>query len=82
MFYMRCLECRAQTAVIDSRENANKHGRPFVAEKVVARHLGPLLAKAKIPHGGFHAFRHAHSSLLIDGGASVKVEQAQLPART
>jgi integrase len=56
----------------------NQHGRPFVAEKVVARHLGPLLAKLNIPHGGFHAFRHGHSSLLIDGGASVKVAQEQL----
>jgi len=56
----------------------NRHGRPFVAEKVVARHLGPLLARLHIQHGGFHAFRHAHSSLLIDGGASVKVAQEQL----
>jgi integrase len=53
-------------------------GKPLTAENIVRDHLGPLLVALKIPHGGFHAFRHAHSSLLISGGASVKVAQEQL----
>ena len=56
----------------------NSRGNPCTGENVVRDHLGPLLAELKIPHGGFHAFRHAHSSLLIHGGASVKVAQEQL----
>jgi len=56
----------------------NSRGNPWIAENVVRDHLGPLLKALQIPHGGFHAFRHAHSTLLIDGGASVKVAQEQL----
>lgn len=56
----------------------NSRSTPWIAENIVRDYLGPLLASLKIPHGGFHAFRHAHSSLLIDGGASVKVTQEQL----
>jgi integrase len=32
----------------------------------------------KIPRCGLHAFRHTHSSLLVEGGAPVSVAQAQL----
>jgi integrase len=56
----------------------NSRSNPWIAENVVRDHLGPLLEALKIPHGGFHAFRHAHSTLLIHGGASVKVAQEQL----
>jgi integrase len=32
----------------------------------------------KVPRCGLHAFRHTHSSLLVEGGAPVSVAQAQL----
>jgi integrase len=32
----------------------------------------------KIKRAGFHAFRHARTTLLLDGGASPKVAQRQL----
>lgn len=56
----------------------NKLGRPYTAERVVKKRLGPLLKKLGIPHAGFHAFRHLHTTLLIDSGASPKVAQRQL----
>ena len=31
-----------------------------------------------IPRAGFHAFRHMHTTLLLDTGASPKVAQRQL----
>ena len=57
---------------------ANLIGRPMSAIKVVQRKLWPLLDELKIPRCGLHAFRHTHSSLLIEGGAPVSVAQAQL----
>jgi integrase len=40
--------------------------------------LWPLLDALKIKRAGFHAFRHAHTTLLLEGGASTKVTQRQL----
>jgi integrase len=37
-----------------------------------------LLEKLNIPKCGLHAFRHMHSSLLLETGASPSVAQAQL----
>jgi len=37
-----------------------------------------LLDALKIKRAGFHAFRHAHTTLLLEGGASPKVAQRQL----
>jgi len=56
----------------------NKRGRPFTAEKVVQKQLWPILDALKIPRAGFHAFRHMHTSLLLQSGASPKVTQRQL----
>ena len=56
----------------------NKRGRPYTAEKVVQKRLWPILDALGIKRAGFHAFRHAHTSLLLDGGASPKVAQRQL----
>jgi integrase len=56
----------------------NKVGRPYTAEKVVQNRLWPILDALKIQRAGFHAFRHAHTSLLLEGGASPKVAQRQL----
>ena len=57
---------------------ATRTGRPHSANKVVQRKLWPILDALKIPRCGFHAFRHAASTLLIDLGASPKTVQAQL----
>ena len=56
----------------------NQIGRPMSANKVVQRKLWPILDALKIPRCGLHAFRHTHSSLLVEGGAPVSVAQAQL----
>ena len=50
----------------------------FIAENVVRQGLTPLLDAFKIPRCGFHAFRHAHTSLLLETGATPPVVQAQL----
>jgi len=57
---------------------ATRAGKPHSANKVVQRKLWPILDALKIPRCGFHAFRHAASTLLIDLGASPKTVQAQL----
>jgi integrase len=57
---------------------ATRTGKPHSANKVVQRKLWPILDALKIPHCGFHAFRHAASTLLIDLGASPTTVQAQM----
>jgi len=57
---------------------SNQIGRPMSANKVVQRRLWPILDALKIPRCGLHAFRHTHSSSLVEGGAPVSVAQAQL----
>lgn len=59
----------------------NKLGRAFTAERVVKKHLHPLLDALGIPRPGrcgFHAFRHMHTTMLVEGGASPKTAQRQL----
>ena len=56
----------------------NRRGRPYNATKVVQKALWPVLDKLKIERCGLHAFRHTHSSLLLETGASPTVAQAQL----
>lgn len=55
---------------------ANSRGNPH--SHAVRLGLWPVLDALKIPRCGMHAFRHAHSSLLISAGASPKVTQEQL----
>jgi integrase len=57
---------------------ANRRGRPYSANNLQERKLRPLLAKLKLQAGGFHAFRHAVATELIDKGAPITVVQAQL----
>ncbi len=56
----------------------NRNGRAYTSQKVVEYQLWPLLDALKIRRAGFHAFRHAHTTLLLEGGASPKVAQRQL----
>jgi integrase len=56
----------------------NRSGHLFIAENVVRQALVPILDKLKIPHCGFHAFRHLHTSLLLATGAAPTVAQKQL----
>jgi integrase len=57
---------------------ANRRSRPYSANKLREKHLRPLLTALGIPLAGFHAFRHAVASELIDSGAPITVVQAQL----
>jgi integrase len=55
-----------------------RNGRPPSSNKVVESHLWPILNALGIPHCGLHAFRHSHTALLLDTGATPKVVQRQL----
>jgi integrase len=57
---------------------ANRHGRPFSANKLREKKLRPLLTSLKISLAGFHAFRHGVATTLIDRGASITTVGAQL----
>jgi integrase len=56
----------------------NSRTRPFSADKVVTFKLWPILDQLKIPRCGFHAFRHFHSTMLLELGAAPQVAQAQM----
>jgi len=55
-----------------------RNRRPPSSNKVVEYGLWPVLDLLAIPRCGLHAFRHTHTSLLLDSGASPKVVQEQL----
>lgn len=57
---------------------SNRRGKPYSANNVVQRKLWPILDQLRIPRCGLHAFRHTHSSLLLEVGAPPTVAQAQL----
>jgi integrase len=57
---------------------ANQRNRPFAADKVVMFKLWPILDALKVPRCGLHAFRHFHSSILLELGAAPQVAQAQM----
>jgi integrase len=57
----------------------NRAGRPYSSSgKVVQKRLWPLCEALKIPRAGFHAFRHMHTTVLLETGATPKVTQRQL----
>jgi len=55
-----------------------RNRRPPSSNKVVEYGLWPVLDLLGIPRCGLHAFRHTHTSLLLDTGATPKVVQEQL----
>lgn len=55
-----------------------RNGRPPSSNKVVQYRLWTILDALGIPRCGLHAFRHTHTSLLLDSGATPKVAQRQL----
>jgi len=57
---------------------ATRKGTPLCANNVVQRFLWPVLDRLDIPRCGLKAFRHAHSSLLVETGAPMTVAQKQL----
>lgn len=56
----------------------NRSGRPYSANNLRERKLHPVLAKLGISQTGFHSFRHAVASELIDSGAPITVVQTQM----
>jgi integrase len=56
----------------------NRRGRTYSTDKVVMFKLWPILDTLRIKRCGLHAFRHFHSSMLLEVGASPQVAQAQL----
>jgi len=55
-----------------------RNGRPPSSNKVVEYRLWTILDALEIPRCGLHAFRHSHTALLLDSGATPKVVQRQL----
>ncbi len=55
-----------------------RNNRPPSSNKVVEYHLWMILDALGIPRCGLHAFRHSHTALLFDSGATPKVVQRQL----
>ena len=55
-----------------------RNRRPPSSNKVVEYGLWPVLDLLAIPRCGLHAFRHTHTSLLLDTGATPTVVQEQL----
>ena len=53
---------------------AGRHG----ADRVVMFKLWPILDALKVKRCGLHAFRHFHTSMLLEVGAPPQVAQAQL----
>jgi integrase len=49
---------------------ANIRNRPYSADKIATFKLWPILEALKIPHCGLHAFRHFHSTMLLELGAA------------
>lgn len=56
----------------------NSKTRPYSSDKVVMFKLWPILDTLKITRCGFHAFRHFHSTMLLELGAAPQVAQAQM----
>ncbi len=56
-------------------QEINDHRLPTT---VVEHRLWPILDALEIPRCGLHAFRHTHTALLLDSGATPKVVQRQL----
>ena len=57
---------------------SNRRGHPYSANKLREKKLRPLLCSLGIPVGGFHGFRHAVATEMIDSGTPITVVQAQL----
>src|SRR6202035_3072566 len=55
-----------------------RNNRPPSSNKVVEYRLWTILDALGIPRCGLHAFRHTHTALLLDSGATPKVVQRQL----
>jgi integrase len=80
------LEARIRTYLASShyRKNdlgllfSNCRGRPYSPNKLREKKLRPLLCSLGIPVGGFHGFRHAVATEMIDSGTPITVVQAQL----
>jgi len=80
------LETRLRTYLASShyRKNGlgllfvNRRGRPYSANKLREKKLRSLLCLLGMPLGGFHGFRHAVATEMIDSGAPITVVQAQL----
>lgn len=56
----------------------NQRGKPYNGENVIRDRLAPLLGQLGIERAGFHAFRHTHTSLLLEAGEPPTAAQAQL----
>jgi integrase len=57
---------------------STRRGNPHSRNKVVEKHLWPILDALGIPRCGMHAFRHGCASAMLQMGASPKIVQEQL----
>ena len=54
------------------------NGSPWQADHLRRNHLGPLLERLQLPHGGMHAFRHGLATRLFAQGVGAPTVQAIL----
>jgi integrase len=71
--HIATLDGKPETFLFVTRNN-----RPPSSNKVVEYRLWTVLDALNIPRCGLHAFRHTHTALLLDSGATPKVVQRQL----
>jgi len=57
---------------------ASKRGTPLRPNNILRRHHYPLLDSLNIPHGGFHAFRHASASFMDTLNVPMMIRQKRL----
>jgi len=57
---------------------ASKRGTPLRPNNILRRHHYPLLDSLNIPHGGFHAFRHASASFMDTLNVPMVIRQKRL----
>ena len=56
----------------------SRTGTPLRPDNILKREIHPACDRLKMPHVGWHTFRHTHATLLNELGESVKTAQAIL----
>jgi integrase len=75
---LRTQKLRAKLSGVENLVFASRAGTPLRPDNILKRVIHPLCDKLKLPHAGWHMFRHLHATLLSELGESLKTSQAIL----